>query len=185
MGQEITAIITNQPLEIDKGIVHFKEGACVIIPININPYHLEHFIGQALKFSRIDELLDDLELKNGSDWNIEDYTDPEEEDGYGHSLKTLIDWIRTMGLQNFILEHYSDFASIPTDGYFVFIRGGEIVKESAMFRIDGLDADDYIPFLHEIGLYPPPYWFADEAKYQWYSNAEEMYRAQSQEQQIE
>lgn len=176
MAQEILAIITNQQLDIDLEIVHFAEQGCTIIPLNIRSSHIEDFINEAIKFDYIGDLLIHLESKDGFGWNNGDCTDPGDEIDYHHSLKTLIDRIRSMKLENFVLHYFSDFASMPADEYFIAVLEGKIVKESAMIRYNGLDLEDYQYFTQQIGM--NPHWFSDETKYFRYADAEEVYRSQ-------
>ncbi len=173
MAQEITAIITNQDLEIDQAIVHFKEQACTIIPLEIHPSHIEYFVSQAVHFERLEDFLNYLE--NSTDWNIEAWCNPDDEFDNRHSMKTLINRIRSMKLDNFIIEHFSDFGSNPTDGYFIAVIDGEIRKESAMSSAEGLAPNSVYEQCRKL-MDLNHYWFTNEDRYHSYHHAEESYR---------
>jgi|GEM_PF-6852613 len=176
MGQEISALITNQQLEIDREIVHFAAQECTIIPLDIDPAHVEYFVTQAAQFDRLEDLLLHLEMKDGSDWDNGSNADIYGDGPCQHTLTTVISWIRSMQLQHFILEYYSDFASQAMDCYFVLVLNGNIVKKSVMIGDYGIDWDAYVDFTQQLGV--DHYWYCDETKYFRYSNAEEVYRSQ-------
>ncbi|KFF74732.1 hypothetical protein HX13_11885 [Chryseobacterium sp. P1-3] len=60
MGQDITCFITNQSLELDKKIVHFKIRDVLFVPFDIIGPSISWFIEEAQKYDNVQNLFDDF-----------------------------------------------------------------------------------------------------------------------------
>lgn len=123
MGQNITCLITDKNIEIDKNIVHFKIKGLTFIPFDINSDFVSIFIEDAKDFTLIKDYINYLKSENA-------FIEPDEEE---HTDEHIVKMIDKLGLDNFILEHYYEFGDIPVETYFMYVKNGEIIADSLAF----------------------------------------------------
>ncbi len=159
MGQEISAIITNQTVEIEKNIVHFVEKGCTIIPLNVSPSTINLFVEEAKKYQDLYALINFLKLDD--DWK--DDTE----------MITIVEIIENLALHSFMVELHSEWAGLDAELSFVAIRNDKIISESVMSNYDDFSWEIYDKYKGLFGL--KFYWWANEDRYYFYSYALEEY----------
>lgn len=127
MGQDITCLITDQPVELDKNIVHFKINDVLFIPFGILGLTISWFIEEAKNYDTAQELFNYFKGYQSDDPDNMDLSCGEDEK---HTILDIIKLIEDHSISNFIIEHTSDFADMPVDDYFLAIANGKIIKDS-------------------------------------------------------
>ncbi|TFF38286.1 hypothetical protein [Mucilaginibacter psychrotolerans] len=165
MGQEITAILTNQKLSIPKVVVHFQEGECLIIPVNLGFSATSELIQSAANF---DSWTDFIAFVN-------DNENGRKRDDDSWSIEDLIALIRSLGLHTFIIEHYSEWAGIPADYCFAAVIEDSVIRESIVDgQTDWVNSSRIESYYGLMGL--SGYWVANEDRYFSFRQAARSYR---------
>ncbi|MBP2617683.1 hypothetical protein [Chryseobacterium jejuense] len=126
MGQNITCLITDQHLELDKNMIHFKIRDVLFVPFDIIGSSVSWFIEEAQKYDIAQDLFDYFKQYKPDDlvlWGADEK----------HTALDIIKLIEEYKISNFIIEHSSDFASMPMDNYFLGVSDGKIIKDSIVF----------------------------------------------------
>lgn len=131
MGQDISCFITDQSIELDKSIVHFKIRNVLFVPFDIPGSSISWFIEDAQKYDHVQDLLDDFKQYQPDDlvlWGADEK----------HTVLDIIKLIEEHHIKNFLIQHTSDFASMPVDDYFLGVFDGKIMQDSIIFDDDSL-----------------------------------------------
>lgn len=126
MGQDISCFITDQSIELDKSIVHFKIRNVLFVPFDIPGSSISWFIEEALKYDHLQDLLDHFRKYQPDDlllWGEDEK----------HTVLDIIKLIEEHHIKNFLIEHTSDFGDMPMDDYFLGVFDDKIVKDSIIF----------------------------------------------------
>ncbi|MCL8537848.1 hypothetical protein M9991_13335 [Chryseobacterium gallinarum] len=136
MGQDITCFITNQSLELDKKIVHFKIRDVLFVPFDIIGPSISWFIEEAQKYDNVQDLFDDFKQYQPDDlvlWGSDEK----------HTILDIIKLVQDYQINNFIIEHSSDFAGMPIDAYFLGVFDDKIMKDSIVFDEESFSKKNY------------------------------------------
>ena len=171
MGQSITCLITNKAIEVDKSIVHFRIRNVLFVPFDIST-SLSDFIENAKNFETVSELFDSYNEYTKEDMMMDFYEET-------HSTLDIIKFVNDYQIEDFILEHSSDFADIPVDSFFMCVKGGNIMKDSLVFDQKEFSNNNAI---HNVEKYRDYFniksnWIAS-SKFHRYSFAEKEYKNQ-------
>ena len=171
MGQNITCLITNKNIEVDKNIVHFRINNVLFVPFEILT-SLSGFIENAKDFENISELFDDYNKYTAEDLIFDDHEER-------HSVLDIIKFVNDYQIEDFIIEHSSDFADIPVDSFFMTVMNNKIMKDSLVFDEEQFSMNNAI---HNIEKYTAFFnskitWAAD-SKFHSYPTAERHYKNQ-------
>jgi hypothetical protein len=175
MGQDISAIITNQDLDIPTDIVHFIENGITIIPVDIPGWCIGQLVEEARHVSS-GNLYEWLEnIKKHMDHY--DDTDDEGEPFHKHSIKTAVKIIEDLGLHTFMIQHESDHADIPVDYHFMAIIDKQIQPFSLnSFVFMQAPPENMIEYYYGLmGL--RHYWHGDSARYRYYDASKHTYES--------
>ncbi|WP_223608135.1 hypothetical protein [Chryseobacterium sp. OSA05B] len=123
MGQDITCLITDKDIKLNNNVVHFKVRGFTFIPFNIC---CDLGLGEAKDFEFLSDYILHLESKD----NFENYTYDRDND---HCDLDIFKMIKDHHIENFIIEHHSEWADIPADYYFMHVTDGRIIKNSIVF----------------------------------------------------
>ncbi|KMQ61449.1 hypothetical protein ACM46_15645 [Chryseobacterium angstadtii] len=123
MGQDITCLITDKNLELNRDIVHFKVQGFTFIPFNTS---CDLGLEEAKDFEFLKDYIRYLESRD----SFENYTYNRDND---HCDIDIFRMIKNYQIENFIIEHHSEWADIPVDYYFMQVTEGRIVKNSLVF----------------------------------------------------
>ncbi|WP_250254350.1 hypothetical protein [Chryseobacterium sp. Marseille-Q3244] len=148
MGQDITCLITDQPLELDKDIVHFKIRDVLFVPFDIMGSSISWLIEDAYQYETAQDLFSYFKQYQPDDLILWD-TDEK------HTVLDIIKLIEDHDIRNFIIEHTADFASMPMDDYFLAILDGKIIKDSIVFDENDFSKKNYAnieKYREKIGL---------------------------------
>ncbi|AZA89135.1 Uncharacterised protein [Chryseobacterium nakagawai] len=148
MGQDITCLITDQPLELDKDIVHFKIRDVLFVPFDIMGSSISWLIEDAYQYETAQDLFSYFKQYQPDDlisWDMDEK----------HTVLDIIKLIEDHDIRNFIIEHTADFASMPMDDYFLAILDGKIIKDSIVFDENDFSKKNYAnieKYREKIGL---------------------------------
>lgn len=148
MGQDITCLITDQPLELDKDIVHFKIRDVLFVPFDIMGSSISWLIEDAYQYETAQDLFSYFKQYQPDDlisWDTDEK----------HTVLDIIKLIEDHDIRNFIIEHTADFASMPMDDYFLAILDGKIIKDSIVFDENDFSKKNYAnieKYREKIGL---------------------------------
>ncbi|AZB07525.1 hypothetical protein EG344_01040 [Chryseobacterium sp. G0162] len=148
MGQDITCLITDQPLELDKDIVHFKIRDVLFVPFDIMGSSISWLIEDAYQYETAQDLFSYFKQYQPDDLILWD-TDEK------HTVLDIIKLIEDHDIRNFIIEHTADFASMPMDDYFLAVLDGKIIKDSIVFDENDFSKMNYAnieKYREKIGL---------------------------------
>lgn len=126
MGQNITCFITDQSLELDQSIVHFKIRDVLFVPFDITGFSISSFIEDAQKYDTVQDFFDYFKQYKPDDlvsWGAEEK----------HTVLDIIKLIEEHTIKNFLIEHSSDYADMPMDDYFLGAFDGKIMQDSIVF----------------------------------------------------
>lgn len=148
MGQDITCLITDQPLELDKDIVHFKIRDVLFVPFDIMGSSISWLIEDSYQYETAQDLFSYFKQYQPDDLILWD-TDEK------HTVLDIIKLIEDHDIRNFIIEHTADFASMPMDDYFLAVLDGKIIKDSIVFDENDFSKKNYAnieKYREKIGL---------------------------------
>ena len=106
MGQLISLIVTKEiPATIPEELVHFIQNDYLIIPLSL--MHLDREISELLEHDELSAYLNNT-----------------------NSDSEVISIIQSLGLQTFVLSHYSEHGDTPIDVVDFIVKDGQIMKET-------------------------------------------------------
>ncbi|KPE51122.1 hypothetical protein [Chryseobacterium indologenes] len=117
MGQDITCLIINKKLDLGKEVVHFEVNDFTFVPFNMSCPRFEGIEN----FDQVSDYIRHLESED----DFESYPYDRDND---HCEVDIFKMIRDHQLENFIIEHSSEWADMPVDYCFMQVLDGRIIK---------------------------------------------------------
>ncbi|PIF45610.1 hypothetical protein CLU96_2619 [Chryseobacterium sp. 52] len=123
MGQDITCLITDKNIELDKNIVHFKVRGFTFIPF-------ETSASWGIEMAKDFDLLSNYILYLESEHHLNDCRYNRNGD---HFDLDIFKMVKDYQIENFIIEHHYEWADIPVDYCFMQVADGAITKNSLVY----------------------------------------------------
>ncbi|SHH32458.1 hypothetical protein SAMN05421866_2606 [Chryseobacterium oranimense] len=123
MGQDITCLITNENIELDKSIVHFSIKQLTFIPFNTS---CDLGIEEAKNFDLLSDYILHLESKDSFDHYLYNRDND-------HCDMDIFKIVKDYRIESFIIEHSYDWADMLVEYYFMQVQDGRILKNSLVY----------------------------------------------------
>lgn len=156
MSQKITLLYTKDTVlqeSIPEGQIFFEEKGYMIFPLDIDEIEMEKITIAFKRYHSIQDL-------------------NQHRESFSNNAKLIIDLVNKLQLKTFLLEHYSDWADIPTDYYIMIVKDEKIYPDTDCDAVQ--DILDYFQWTENREN------IVDIEKYKYYSTCENLFKNKNQ-----